>query len=94
MMRAVTRDSTKISAVSAVHIMRNNLHSLYLEASGTGFMPAMESKRGKPWLVYDVTLAVQVMQHIGFRHHHACPAHCTPTKLQLLLQDDMVFIDV
>ena len=50
MMRAVTRDSTKVSAMQAVHIMRNNLLSHLLEAEGTGVMPAMESKRGKTML--------------------------------------------
>ena len=48
MMRAVTRDSTKISAMQAVHIMRNNLLSYLLEAQGSGFMPTMESRRGEP----------------------------------------------
>ena len=47
MMRAVTRDSTKISAMQAVHIMRNNLVTSLLEAKGTGFMPVMESRRGE-----------------------------------------------
>ena len=47
MMRAVTRDSTKVSAMQALHIMRNNMLSHLLEAEGTGVMPAMESKRGK-----------------------------------------------
>lgn len=46
MMRAVTRDSTKVSAMQAVYIIRNNLISHVLEARGTGFMPVMESKRG------------------------------------------------
>ena len=46
MMRAVTRDSTKVSAMQAVHIIRNNLLQYLLEAEGTGLMPTMTSKRG------------------------------------------------
>lgn len=45
-MRAVTRDSTKVSAEQAQHIMRNNVLQNMLEAVGTDFMPAMTSKRG------------------------------------------------
>ena len=50
MMRAVTRDSTEISAMQSVHIMRNSLVSSLAEAQGTGFMPAMTSKRGTTML--------------------------------------------
>ena len=46
MMRAVTTDSTKVSAMQAVHIIRNNLLQYLLEAEGTALMPAMTSKRG------------------------------------------------
>ena len=46
-MRAFTRDSTKLSAMQAWHILRNNLLSILLEGNGTGFMPPVESKRGE-----------------------------------------------
>ncbi|DBA88052.1 TPA: hypothetical protein ACH3X1_005033 [Trebouxia sp. C0004] len=48
MMRAVTRDSTKVSAMQGQHIICNNVLQHLLEAVGTGFMPAMTSKRGSP----------------------------------------------
>ncbi|DBA98193.1 TPA: hypothetical protein ACH3X1_014810 [Trebouxia sp. C0004] len=48
MMRAVTRDSTKVSAMQGQHIICNNVLQHLLEAVGTGFVPAMTSKRGSP----------------------------------------------
>ncbi|DBA96161.1 TPA: hypothetical protein ACH3X1_015643 [Trebouxia sp. C0004] len=48
MMRAVTRNSTKVSAMQGQHIICNNVLQHLLEAVGTGFMPAMTSKRGSP----------------------------------------------
>ena len=61
MMRAVTRDSTKVSAMQARHIMRNNLSEYLSEAQGTDAMPAMKSRRGKP--DHHTTVCCPTAQH-------------------------------
>ena len=38
MMRAVTRDSNKVSAMQTVHIIHNDLLQYLLEAEGTGLI--------------------------------------------------------
>ena len=79
LMRAVTRDNDKVSAMQAVHIMRNCLMAAKLEAWGAGSMPAMTFKRGKDLQELD-------------QHVHVYPdaswllleLHTTPNMAQML----------
>lgn len=75
MMRAVTRDSTKVSAMQANYIIRNCLISHLLEAQGTGFMPVMESRRGVLDRIHQSVSSVQWSRNV--LAHSSC---CTCTK--------------
>ena len=46
MMRAATRDSTKVSAMQTVHLFKNSLLSYKLEAEGTDLLPPTKDRRG------------------------------------------------